>query len=61
MSLISDAKIQEAARDALNTKGGSADKAAKIRLAKQMLQSSGSLSFIRQVTGLHESEIEKLR
>jgi len=38
-----------------------AEKAAKLQIAKQMLQANADITFIRQVTGLKKMEITKLK
>jgi predicted transposase/invertase (TIGR01784 family) len=51
-----EASIQTALEKAKN-----AEKAAKLQIAKQMLQAKADIAFIRQVTGLKKMEITKLK
>jgi predicted transposase/invertase (TIGR01784 family) len=51
----------EAEKQAALEKAQNAEKAAKLQIAKQMLQAKADIAFIRQVTGLKKMEITKLK
>ena len=51
----------EAEKQAALEKAKNAEKAAKLQIAKQMLQTNMDIAFIRQVTGLKKIEITKLK
>jgi predicted transposase/invertase (TIGR01784 family) len=51
----------EAEKQAALEKAKNAEKAAKLQIAKQMLQTNMDIAFIRQVTGLKKMEITKLK
>ncbi|MDM8557188.1 Rpn family recombination-promoting nuclease/putative transposase [Candidatus Parabeggiatoa sp. HSG14] len=51
----------EAEKQAALKKAKNAEKAAKLQIAKQMLQAHADIAFIRQVTGLKKVEITKLK
>lgn len=51
----------EAEKQAALEKAKNAEKAAKLQIAKQLLQANADIAFIRQVTGLKKMEITKLK
>ncbi len=51
----------EAEKQAALDKAKNAEKAAKLQIAKQLLQANADIAFIRQVTGLKKMEITKLK
>ena len=51
----------EAEKKAALEKAKNAEKAAKLQIAKQLLQANADIAFIRQVTGLKKMEITKLK
>jgi predicted transposase/invertase (TIGR01784 family) len=51
----------EAEKQAALEKAKNAEKAAKLQIAKKMLQANMDIAFIRQMTGLKKVEITKLR
>jgi predicted transposase YdaD len=56
MQLIDKEELRKWREKTLDTAKES-DKSAKLRIAKQMLESNSNISFIMQVTGLSEEEI----